>query len=52
MFLCVYVNAASTAVTSGPLYRYNEDKTLAWVKKKVLFLPVLSVNSLHYILTD
>lgn len=25
----------STAVTSGPLYRYNEDKMLAWVKKKI-----------------
>lgn len=26
---------ASTAVTSGLLYRYSEAKTLTWVKKKV-----------------
>jgi len=30
--LCV----ASSAVTAGTLYRFNEDKTLNWVHRKVL----------------
>ena len=34
-FVYVSMYIASTAVTSGPLFRYNEDKTLAWLKKKV-----------------
>jgi len=36
-FVCTQ-HIASTAVTSGLLYRYNEDKTLSWLKKKVLVL--------------
>ena len=39
-FVCIHLcmRTASTAVTSGLLCRYNEDKTLSWLKKKVHFI--------------
>ena len=43
---------ASAAVTSGPLYRYNEDKTLAWVKKKVIIVVCMNIASILFMQID
>jgi len=34
-YMSVFTFAASSVITTGPLYRFNEEKTLKWVQKKV-----------------